>query len=101
MSQTKRYLEEREQNEEFESFFRYLIEEDKLSGAALGIAKQATTKGMESLSAKQRQVMDSVIDNYAFPECRRCGSDIPMGELEYDDEYCSYCAHMMEKEERE
>jgi RNA polymerase-binding transcription factor DksA len=101
MSLTKRFLEEQEHDNEIESLLRYLIDEMKLSGAALGIAEQATTKGMQSLSPNQRQVINSVLEKFKIPECIRCGNDIPLSELEADDEYCSYCAHMMEKEERE
>lgn len=58
------------------SFLVELIRREELTGVALGIAKQAVTKGMESLSEKQSSVIQNAINNYIKDiSCERCLND--------------------------
>lgn len=95
----ERYLEDG-----LNSFVEKLINFSSLEDKELGIAKRMLAKGYDSLSDKQKYVFNKAIEKNAVDKCKRCGIDIPWGEmLEALDNggYCNYCHHMMEKINKE
>lgn len=72
----------------------------RLDQPARGISQQVLGKGLQTLSARQRNVFEThVIDQYAIAHCKRCCSPIPWCEMDigYETGYCGWCAHMEEK----
>ena len=51
-------------DQEWERFLKEMLERDELKGALEGIAKQATTKGINSLKPAQLDVVDKYISRY-------------------------------------
>lgn len=97
MSITKRKLEEQEEQENASKWMKYLLESDSLDNdIAKGIAKQIITKGLNSLSDKQK----SVYQNYILPLTQRhcdCGANLEVEDVEEDDGLCSYCRYKLSK----
>lgn len=90
---------ERYCEEDFNGFVEELINSSRLEGKEAGIAKLMLDKGYDSLSEKQKYVLDGAIENNTVDECQRCGEDVPWCEmLEALDNggFCGYCQHMME-----
>lgn len=85
----------------YKDFLQEVMSE--LEGAALGIVKQVIDKGEDSLSDKQKYVFETqVLDQFTISECSRCGGDIPWSEMyaaATDTGMCSYCAHMVQKDD--
>lgn len=93
-------------DEEVLGFIKELIELERLEGAALGVAIQVVAEGgTENLSGRQKQVFDRyVIQENTVESCTRCSHPIPhceMIEALDNGGHCNYCAHMMEKADRE
>lgn len=93
-------------DQELLDFIKELIEQERLEGAALGVAMQVVNDGdTDNLSERQRQVFERyVVEANNVDFCARCANTIPYCEmLEALDNggYCNYCAHMMEKADRE
>jgi hypothetical protein len=86
-----------------QDFVKELIDQNRLEGAALGIAKRFLDQGEESLSEKQKYVFQkNVIDEFVTKECTLCGLDIPWEEMNfaYDNGgFCGYCAHLIDKDD--
>lgn len=90
--------------DESKGFLKQLVESDRLEDTELGIAKLVLNKGYESLSPKQIQVFDRMIDTNVIENCQRCGVPIPWEEMFMATDnggYCCYCQYMMEKIEKE
>lgn len=87
----------------FTDFLQEIIDMEALEGAALGITKIVIDKGREALSTKQDYVFQKqVLDEFTVDECKRCSCDIPWCEMSsaYDNGgFCSYCNHMMNKDD--
>ncbi|RSL32656.1 hypothetical protein D7Z54_14490 [Salibacterium salarium] len=67
---------------------------------AFGITKQIIEEGPRDLSDNQLHVFrDYVLENFHTEECDRCGLNVPWSEMleANDDGFCSYCRHMLEK----
>ncbi|SYX84627.1 hypothetical protein [Paenibacillus alvei] len=89
---------------DFEYYVKELLKYSKLDGdAVVGIAKQITTQGVQSLTESQ---LDTFI-NYGLwqhcyvEECGTCSNEIPWSEMfdavtEYGN--CSYCQHILNKD---
>jgi hypothetical protein len=94
----------REENDSsFKSYVSELIDMKRIEGAAVtGIAKQIVSKGVESLSEPQiKTFIEFGLSKENYVEyCDRCAEDIPWSEMLFalDDEYCSYCRHLIEKD---
>lgn len=68
---------------------------------ALGVAKQFVNDGFQSLSDKQKYVLETyVLGENKVEDCKRCASPIPWSEMleALDHGHCSYCWHMKHKE---
>lgn len=72
----------------------------------MGIAKYAVNNGVQSLSEKQLYVLriQGILPNNYVEECERCAFDTPWSEMFeatfiYEDNLCSYCHHLFEKED--
>lgn len=86
------------------NFLEELIRREELEGVALGIAKQAISKGMESLSDRQASVIQNSINYYTKDlECERCLNDNVSELMDYifikDNAYgfCPMCEYDREK----
>lgn len=64
-----------------------------------GIAKLAIDKGIESLSEKQKYVLEKGLSDYVMLECPDCGDSIEFDNMEIDkyNGRCSYCQNRYEK----
>ena len=86
---------------DFIDFLRVLVERGELEGAALGVTKQTIARGVESLSAAQRVVLEKhVIRKHAIEYCERGSESIPwsqMADALDNGGYCGYCANTMAK----
>lgn len=84
-----------------QEFFETLLRLDALSDTAAGIARQAADRGYESLSDKQRYVIDNELIELGYAKnCARGGCEIPWEErIEVPDNggLCGYCAHMRDR----
>ena len=74
---------------------------DHLDQPALGVARQLADRGYDSLSDKQKWVLETqVFDLYGSEACERCANPIPWSEMNgayHNGGYCSWCQHMEEK----
>jgi hypothetical protein len=68
---------------EFIYFLKELAKSGQLEGAALGIAKQTITKGQASLSDKQAEILNAVVEKIKVKQCPKCHQDIPWSEMFY------------------
>jgi hypothetical protein len=90
-------------HDEFLDFVQDVINGGHLDGAANGVARQAVERGIGSLSARQRYVLDHfVVEPHTVEACARCDNDIPWSEMylavQMFDNMCSWCSHMAAKE---
>ena len=101
------YYKLEEISSEEEGFIGYLellisCGEADLDTAALGITKAVISKGVDSLSEKQRYVFETfVLKKYSKKYCSRCSSEIPWCEMYpavfEEGGMCGYCHHQWEK----
>jgi hypothetical protein len=81
----------------------YLLETDRLDGAARGIALQVIHMGLGSMSERQRIVFDRYIGDYLIFECSRCHLSFPAGEVvdavAEGDGLCSWCKKMVSNDD--
>ncbi len=61
-------------------FIKELINGGRLEGAALGIARQAVSKGPDSLSSAQEAVLQTAMRDFSPVTCGTCRNPIPWGE---------------------
>lgn len=78
----------------------YLIGNEELTGAQLGVAKQVIACGTSSLSPNQAAVLGTIKRTHLHLTCERCDDAIPLCELlwAFDSGLCSWCEHMEGKE---
>ena len=75
MGRAKEKMIEDEECDYLNDFLKQLLERDELQGALFGIAKVVITKGESSLSDKQKNVLDSFIENYKkHNSCEKCSN---------------------------
>lgn len=83
---------------DFEDFLQQLIDGNDIDGITLGITKQVISKGVDSLSEKQKFVFQrDVMNVFAEKLCTRCGCEIPWSEKYFateNDGMCSWCSKM-------
>ncbi len=73
MGQVKERMFEEEYNADLIDFLKELIEREEIKDVALGISKQVIDKGVDSMSEKQKNVIESVVDYYTKNiKCERC-----------------------------
>jgi len=73
MGQMKTRMMEDIENEDIIDFLSELVRREDISGAILGIAKQVISKGVSSMSMKQKAAIDSYIERYKKEnECEVC-----------------------------
>lgn len=86
-------------------FVRELVESERITGVAAGIAKQAIDPQGKPLSAAQRAVFDEAVrEQWLNRCCGSCGVEIPSSELSAAmDNYwcCSWCIQVRFKPDRE
>lgn len=84
-------------------FLEWLINTGELRDAALGVTRQVIDRGIESLTAKQKEVFDvHVLGTHIIENCERCSHSIPMSEMvaaKDNGGLCGYCEHMVSKNE--
>lgn len=89
---------------DFKDFVQTLISSNQLEDIEVGISKRFLDKGYETLSVKQKNVFNKMVEKYVIRACCRCGIDIPWNE-KYDalsnGGYCNYCKNMIEKIQEE
>ncbi len=91
-----------ENEREITDFFEELLTRDELSGAIEGIAKQIVGKGEDSITGRQREVIDNYIQIYEKNNhCDRCsnGNVTCLTDLVYiaDNKLCPMCDYDREK----
>ena len=64
-----------------------------------GIAKLAVDRGIDSLSDKQKYVLEKGLSDYVMLECPDCGEQIEFDNMEIDmfNGRCSYCQNRYER----
>lgn len=73
MGIAKQSMLDDKENNDLIDFLERLIETDEISGIANGIAKQVIDKGVDSMSEKQKSIIDNLVDSYRKNnECERC-----------------------------
>lgn len=98
----KKHTLNQEDADGFYGFVQELIDSGRIEGKEAGIAKKMLDTGYDSLSEKQKYIFDKTIEKNSIAECQRCITEIPWCEmLEALDNggFCSYCQHMMEKDD--
>ena len=83
--------------EDMRCIAEFALEEECLEGAVLGIAKQITDKGWNSLTSRQQEVFNTIAISATRRECKRCGTGIAPSELCLGGDYCGWCDHQMGK----
>lgn len=94
-------------NEDFASFLQEFIDSGILDASidehdkmAIGISKQLIDKGYDSLSPKQKKVIDIVANKHFYKECTHCGDSIPWCEMMFainNGGMCTHCVHVWDK----
>lgn len=75
MGRAKQAMFDNENNDDLIEFLKQLIETEEITGVANGIAKQVIDKGVDSMSEKQKSVIDNLVDGYRKKnECKRCSN---------------------------
>ena len=79
-----------------------MLNRDVFEGALKGIAKQAIGRGIDSLTSKQREIVQRFVDNYEEQnKCPRCsnGNVTSLNDLIYisENELCPMCDNDREK----
>lgn len=75
MGRAKQSMLDNEENHDLIDFLKQLIETDEISGAASGIAKQVIDKGVDSMTEKQKSVIDNLVESYRKNnECEQCSN---------------------------
>ena len=102
MGQAKRQMEENEANGNLIEFLEELLKQDSLTGALEGIAKQVVDKGIESMTARQNEVIESFVEKFKKDhECDRCsnGNVTSLLDLIFIEEngLCPMCEYDKEK----
>jgi len=102
MGQAKKWMIEQEYNDDLIEFLRQLLENEKLSGAIEGIAKQILGKGIDSLKGKQKPIIESFVKSYTKSiECERCVNGNVTGLTDYlfieENGLCPMCEYDREK----
>ncbi|MFD0931299.1 hypothetical protein ACFQ0R_01675 [Psychroflexus salinarum] len=66
---------DKEYNDDLIEFLKGLLENNELTGSAQGISKLVIDKGVDSVSKKQKYVIDSIIDTYRDKyACETCSN---------------------------
>lgn len=87
----------------FIEFLKFLLREKCIEGAAAGIAQQVVSKGLSSLSDKQRAVLQKqVLNIYTQTTCPECGNDLAWDEMYwYVTDECPRCAEISDRMQRD
>lgn len=101
-------IRKRMDNEDCPLYIEELIENERFEDSvALGIAKLYVDKGASALSEPQwyTLIKKGLIDGNYVEDCENCLNTIPWSEMLgatyiYEDNYCSYCRHTLEKLDR-
>jgi hypothetical protein len=88
-----------EHAEDMRCIAEFALENDCLEGAALGIAKQITSLGWDTLTPRQQEVFEAVALPATRRECWRCGNEIIATELCFGGEVCGWCDHQLAKDD--
>ena len=75
MGQFKKQMMDNEANNDngLVEFLRRLYERDEFNEALSGIARQVIAQGVESMTDRQREVIDNFVENYKRRnQCERC-----------------------------
>ena len=96
MGQAKKQMMEDQINDEIVDFLESVIESDQIENSALGIAKQAIDRGMESLTEKQTFVIEKFIKDFKKENiCKDCEGDNVDSLADYlevaDEGICFFC----------
>lgn len=90
-------------DENFNIFLTDVINDGGLEPASVGIAKRTLNKGIDSLNANQRYVLNRyVLDTYYVSDCKLCGNDIEWLEMTYaydNGGFCSGCRNTLDKDD--
>ena len=103
MGQAKNKMIDDQINDDLSDFLKQLIDREELTGATLnGIAKQVVSKGVNSLSVRQRAVLDNFITTYKTKNtCERCENDNINDLIDYihvaEDGICPTCENDYER----
>lgn len=97
-------------DEEFAGFLQEFIDRgilddsDAKDKVAVGVSKKLIAEGYDSLTAKQKKVIDIIADKHFYESCTHCGDSIPWGEMMFaidNGGMCSHCVHIWDKMKRE
>lgn len=73
MGRAKQAMFDNEENNDLIDFLKQLVETEEISGVANGIAKQVIDKGVNSMSEKQKSVIEKLVEGYRNNnECEMC-----------------------------
>lgn len=102
MGQAKNRLMENQDGGDLPSFLEELLKQDAFKGALEGIAKRTVDKGEESLTSKQKAVLDSYVNRYKKSNvCEVCENDNVTMLSEYihiaENGVCPTCEYDREK----
>lgn len=75
MGRVKQAMYEEEENNDLIDFLNQLIAREEITGAALGIAKQVVNKGVNSMTERQKSVIDNLTEGIKRNNiCERCSN---------------------------
>jgi hypothetical protein len=106
MGRAKQAMMDNEENNDLIDFLKVLVETDEIKGAANGIAKQVIDKGVDSMSPKQKTVIDNIVEEYKNKNvCERCTNGNVNALTDYlfiaENGLCPMCEYDREKIMRE
>lgn len=89
-------------NDELVEFLKMLLERQELTGVIQGIAKQVTTRGVDSMTDTQRGIVNNYVQSYKSKnECNVCSNDNVSDLTDYieiaDEGVCATCQRNQEK----
>ena len=97
MGFSKRWAEEQEEQERIKAIAQYTLDHELLDrDEAIGVAKLVASQGDINLTEKQRHVFEKYIRPHTVVECNMCNELLSIEELEFDDELCAHCRHLLE-----
>lgn len=87
-------------NDQMRDVAEYVVENNCVDGAALGVARQVLANGYASLTDAQKKAFEVARAN-AKPRCAECGEIIAEDELYLGGTHCDNCDHMFKQMEKD
>lgn len=89
--------------DDFINYLKDLLSFEMITNNEIDVVKKVISNNFSKISDSEKEIfLENVITYNYVDECERCGEIIPWCEMIpalHNGGYCSYCQHMMEKDD--